>query len=387
MRAGPDPAPGMARRIARISLAVRRWTLRRVLAVIAAGLGSALLVAAADPEPPPPVIRIHFLDIGQGAATLVELPCGAALLDTGGEHNDSFQSTPALMAYLEAFFARRADLGRTLDLLLLTHPHIDHVRGAPAVLERYAIRTLVEDGRAARQDDALLAMGKVREYVGAHPEVKHLVVNVDEFPDSTAAFESPDLDRFGTCKGVDPRVVALWGGMRRERSWGENDYGNTHFDNDNNHSVVTRWDFGEASVLVTGDLEEPGIRELVGGRGSLLDVDIYQVGHHGSHNGTTEELLRAMTPAWAVMEIGPASRRHSWTAWAYGHPRAKMVDMLVNAVSGSREPITVPIANGMKSFTTMTIDRAIYATAWDGTVVLEAGVDGNFRRVMPDVLR
>ncbi len=357
------------------------------MALGSAGLGLGLLVAAAGPATVAPSMRVHFLDIGQGAATLIELPCGAALVDTGGEQNDSFQSTPALLAYLDAFFARRTDLGGRLDVMLLTHPHIDHVRGAPDVLARFPVATVIEDGRMARQDDAVVAMAKVREFVATHPEVKHLVVNVDEFADATAAFESPDLDRFGPCKGVDPRVVALWGGMKRERSWGENDYGASHWNNDNNHSVVTRWDFGEASVLITGDLEEPGIRELVGARHDLLDVDVYQVGHHGSHNGTTDDLLRAVSPAWAVMEIGPAARRHSWTAWAYGHPRQKLVDSLVAHVSGTRDPITVPVATAVKTFSDMTLDRAIYATAWDGTVVLEVGVDGNFRRVPPDIGR
>lgn len=360
--------------------------MRRLFAALVGVVGLTLLVAAADPAPAP-VMRVHFLDIGQGAATLVELPCGAALIDTGGEENDSFHSTPALVAYLDAFFARRTDLKRTLDVLILTHPHIDHVRGAPTVLDTYTVRSIVEDGRQARQDDAVVAMAKVRAFVSSHPEVKHLVVNVDEFADSSAAFESADLDRFASCKGVDPRVAAMWGGMKRERGWGENDYGAAHFDNDNNHSVVTRWDFGEGSVLVTGDLEEPGIRELVAARGPLLDVDVYQVGHHGSHNGTTEDLLRSMSPAWAVMEIGPATRRHSWTAWAYGHPRARMVDMLIAHVSGRRDPVTVPIATAVKSFTDMTIDRAIYATAWDGTIVLETRADGDFHTVSPDLPR
>lgn len=362
--------------------------MRRFAAALSAIGGLALLTAASDPTAAAPaVMRVHFLDIGQGAATLIELPCGAALIDTGGEQNDSFQSTPALLAYLDAFFARRTDLARTLDVLLLTHPHIDHVRGAPDVLARYTVRSVVEDGRQARQDDAVIAMGKVREYLAAHPDVAHVAVNVDQFPDSTAAFQSPTLDRFPRCKGVDPSVVAMWGGMTRDRGWGENDYGAAHFDNDNNHSVVTRWDFGEASVLVTGDLEEPGIRELVGARGPLLDVDVYQVGHHGSHNGTTDDLLRAVSPAWAVMEIGPASRRHSWTAWAYGHPRAKLVDLLVSHVSGRREPISVPVASGVKNFFDVTIDRAIYATAWDGTVVLQATATGDFTRVTADLPR
>jgi len=65
------------------------------------------------------------------------------------------------------------------------------------------------------------------------------------------------------------------------------------FEQKNNHSIVTRVDFGMSSILFTGDLEEPAIDRLVARHqtSSLLDVVVYEVGHHGSHNGTTPELL------------------------------------------------------------------------------------------------
>jgi competence protein ComEC len=317
-------------------------------------------------------MRVHFIDVGQGAATLVEFPCGALLIDTGGEDNSEYHGVPALLAYLDAFFARRTDLHRTIDVLLLTHPHIDHVRGAPAVLSTFAVRSVVDDGREARQEDAVVAMTQVRDFLGAHPEIDHTSVRLRDFPSATDALKSPALDPFLTCEGVDPGVQALWGGLDSDPGWGENDYGNALFDNDNNHSVVTRVDFGAASLLVTGDLEEVAIRELVTARGALLDADIYQVGHHGSHNGTTADLLRAMSPAWAVMAVGPASRTHSWTAWAYGHPREKTVSLLEGAVSGSREAGPHPVGVAMKRFVDFGVTRAVYATGWDGTVVLEA---------------
>lgn len=345
-----------------------------------------LLVAAIDP-PSVPKLRVHFIDIGQGAATLVEFPCGAMLIDTGGEENAEFHSTPALIAYLDAFFARRTDLAGTLDVLLLTHPHIDHVRGAPAVLEHYPVRTIVEDGRIARQDDAVAAMARVREYVAGHPDVAHLVVRLDDFPSATGPLDSPLLDRFSMCQGVDPTVVALWGGVDADRGWGDNDYGSAHFDNDNNHSVVTRVDFGAASVLLPGDMEIPGLRGLVTDRGPLLDVDVLQVGHHGSHNGTTPDLLRAVSPEFAVMAVGPAARRHSWTAWQYGHPRAALLDLLEAHVTGTRTPVVVPIGSAMKTFSEHTVDRAVYATAWDGTVVLEATAAGDFGLGVAEVRR
>lgn len=350
-------------------------------------LAPSSLSAAAPAASPAPAsrMRVHFIDVGQGAATLVELPCGAMLIDTGGEENSEYHGVPALLAYLEAFFARRTDLRRTLDVLWLTHPHIDHVRGAPAVLKTFPVRALVEDGREARQEDAILAMAQVADHLRANPEVTHTVVRLRDFPSPNLALASPGLDPFLQCEGVDPKVTALWGAADGDPGWGENDYGSAHFDNDNNHSAVARVDFGKSSLLITGDLEEVAIRDLVRDRGPLLDVDIYQVGHHGSHNGTTADLLQAMSPAWAVMEVGPSTRKHSWTAWAYGHPRERVVSLLEGSVSGSRAEGLHPVGVSIKSFVDMPVARSIYATGWDGTVVLEADATGNISLGKADV--
>src|SRR5438552_18541405 len=74
-------------------------------------------------------MKIHLINVGQGAATLLEFPCGAVLVDTGGENNTG----DALVTYLDAFFVRRTDLDRTIAVLFVTHPHIDHARNVAAV--------------------------------------------------------------------------------------------------------------------------------------------------------------------------------------------------------------------------------------------------------------
>jgi competence protein ComEC len=348
-----------------------------------------LLVAVAPAGAAEPEMRIHFIDVGQGAATLIEFPCGAMLVDTGGEDSDggSFHSTPALTAYLDAFFARRKDLGRTLDLLVLTHPHIDHIRGAPTVLDTYKVRGLVDNGQTPKLEEAIEVMSAVRAYTADHPDLPYLAVRTDEFPADGRPLTSPILDPFGRCKGVDPTVTALWGQVPSDPGWGEDDYGKARFDNENNHSVVTRVDFGKASLLITGDLEAVGIHDLLDVRApSTLDVDIYEVGHHGSYNGTTLELLQAMTPAWAVMENGPPDRHGAWTAWQYGHPRQPAIDLLEQEVTGLRDPpVTEQIGTSVKRFTQMVIDKAIYATGWDGSLVLEANAEGQITRGAPDL--
>ena len=95
-------------------------------------------------------MRAHLIDVGQGAATLFEFSCGAVLVDTGGEANGYFDSSNALVAYLADFFDRRRDLNRTIDLLVITHPHRDHALNARLVAESFTVRNVVTDGRCWR---------------------------------------------------------------------------------------------------------------------------------------------------------------------------------------------------------------------------------------------
>src|SRR4051812_40216303 len=86
------------------------------------GFGLTLWLALALPASSQ-TMRTHFIDVGQGASTLLEFPCAAMLIDTGGERNGEFDSTEELTSYLDDFFEQRPDLNKTLHSLMLTHPH------------------------------------------------------------------------------------------------------------------------------------------------------------------------------------------------------------------------------------------------------------------------
>ena len=144
-------------------------------------------------------------------------------------------------------------------------------------------------------------------------------------------------------------------------------------------------DYGNASMLITGDLEERGIADLIARNSGtqMLDVDGYVVGHHGSYNATSVPLLQAMTPTWAVVEVGPSDRKGQHTANTYGHPRSSVVTDLLQHVSGARDIVFKRAATGKYAFVSRKITKAIYATGWDGTVVLEASTSGVWRRIDP----
>jgi competence ComEA-like helix-hairpin-helix protein len=329
-------------------------------------------------------MRLHFIDVGQGNATIVEFPCAAMLIDTGGEMNGDFDSNEALVTYLDDFFKSRPDLNKTFASLILTHAHIDHTRGVKNVLSRYKILNAVTNGHESGSGKfGQIALHKKvvdgEETADPGDDVGYVAAVVTDIPADkglTGAIIDPVK-----CANVDPKVTVLWGATPRNADWSASD-----FRNENNHSVVVRIDFGKSSVLFTGDLEEAAIPGLVAHyrNSGLLSVDVYEVGHHGSHNATTEQLLRAMKPHIAVISMGDSSRQAMWTAWAYGHPRRVTIDLLQRFVKDTAPARNLPVADGAKQFRRAKITRAIYGTGWAGSIVLEADTDGNWKRLDQD---
>ena len=259
-------------------------------------------------------MNAHFVNVGQGASVLLEFACGAALIDTGGEKNDSFDGTDALQTYLDDFFSRRQDLDSRLQMVVISHAHIDHTRGLPMVLDRYNVDTLVDNGLETGSGG--------RQQKSAHAKARASGSNltwqsVSQRDSLTHSRRSPPQGTLN-CPSRAPRFRFLWGQLNAGDDWEEK-----ILKNGNDSSIVTRLDFGETSFLFPGDLEEDVQEDLVSetcpsGTGSndcLLDVDIYHVSHHGSHNGTSVELAEAMTPRVAVLSMSPWNRREAWTAY------------------------------------------------------------------------
>ncbi len=337
------------------------------------------------------VMRLHFIDVGQGAATLVEFPCAAILVDTGGERfPDSgpaqFDSTRELSNYLRDFFAGRPDLNGRLAELILTHPHIDHTRGVHHVLTTYRPENVVYNGQAtgsggSQQVEAINYANteKARGWYALQRSVTN--------PLSGFTNDVIDPISCASTHSTDPRIRILWGQLTDRSGWDAKSYAD-----ENNHSVVVRIDFAEASVIFPGDLEEldrgvPGAKDgsierlLERFKGSpLLDADVYHVGHHGSHNGTTLPFVRAISPEIAVIPAGPPCKRAGFSAWEHGHPRKETLDELESGVT-RKHARTVTVFDGPRDPRPLGIQKAIYSTGWDGTIVLEGKPTGVWRVV------
>src|ERR1700693_1308583 len=86
-------------------------------------------------------MEAHFINVGQADATLLEFPCGAILIDAGAQDADK-----ALINYLKTFFARRLDLNNTLDLVIISHDHIDHDFALQDVANAFHIKNYIDNG-------------------------------------------------------------------------------------------------------------------------------------------------------------------------------------------------------------------------------------------------
>lgn len=314
------------------------------------------------------VLRVHFIDVDQGAATLLEFPCGAILIDAGGRGS---AANAHLIEYLDAFFARRTDLGGRLAALFITHAHFDHDANLRRVAERFRVAGFVYNGVADARITTMLQSAS-----SAQPPVPVAVIADEQFQASGDSGFSNDVVDPVDCPGVDPQIKLLSGGRRSNPGWDAGE-----FQNPNNHSLVIRVEYGDASFLFTGDLETPAIGDLVSryANTQLLDVDVFAVGHHGADNGTTEPMLSAMTPVIAVIPVGdPNTAGVPMSAWDHGHPRAAMIEILEHAISRHRNPavnIMVFEQQEGQPIARRVMD-AIYATSRDGDIVIVASAQG-----------
>ncbi len=331
-------------------------------------------------------MRVHFINVGQGCATLVEFPCAAILIDAGGETNPLFHSSDSLKSFLNDFFDKRSDLNHTFQCVYLTHPHIDHTRGVSVILDSvYTIKNAVTDGLEHGSGKS----GQIK----LHRDAQNSEADTDPSNDiGLEAITTSEISSAGltdamidpvTCSGTDPVIRILWGTSTINPGWADSD-----FIDENNHSLVIRIDYGASSLLITGDLETVAIHDLVSKYSgtSLLDADVYVVGHHGSKNGTTQELLDKVTPEIALIGSGDSTRKLAFTAWDYGHPNKGILDMLQQSVSETRPAIKVKAGLSKKKFVDYTITKAIYATGWDGTVDFEADSLGHWHKIESTVI-
>jgi competence protein ComEC len=235
--------------------------------------GSRIVLPDAGHAPPPPTgLRVTFLDVGQGDATLLQVPEGAILVDEGPPEAD--------------VAGQLARLGvHRLDAIVLTHPQRDHVGGAASVIDRLRVGFVLDPGIPAKSPDEDAA------HAAAERRDVRIVL--------ARAGEGFRLGRL--------RIRVLWPDGPGLASQDPND-----------HAIVLLASYGATDVLLTADAESNVTLPL-----RPPAVEIVKVAHHGSVDDGLTELLDDLRPRIAVIEVG----RHN----DYGHPAPSTLAALAAA--------------------------------------------------------
>ncbi|HJP64128.1 MAG TPA: MBL fold metallo-hydrolase [Mucilaginibacter sp.] len=322
-------------------------------------------------------MQAHYVNVGQAASAVLEFPCGAVLIDAGAQDHET---QTHLLNYLDAFFQRRLDLHNTFDLVIITHDHIDHDTVLKAIAAKYHIKNYVDNG-------VRRGSGKVNQnWLEDNATAMGIRYESFSFEQITATGKSglktPILDPL-KCNDISPVFTVFSGRFdKKPIGWTKDEFKTKG----NLHSLVIRLDYGKASFLFTGDLELKAITKVhdyYNGT-SALDVDVWEASHHGSNNGTTEELLKLITPKYVVISVGHWNSgidkpSGTFNTFHYGHPRLSTIKLLSDAVPGNRSTPTHSVAfRGVGDTTNVIIKKNVYLTSTDGDVTIEATAQGSY---------
>ena len=230
-------------------------------------------------------LRITVLDVGQGDCILVQAPGGRTMLVDGGGMPGQEASgydighdvvVPALMA---------RGVWK-IDVLIITHPHDDHVGGLPAVLEAVPVTMALDP--MIESDSA--------SYKALKASLKEHHVAIERASEGA---------RINLGRGIYADVLnppdPLLSGTDSEA---------------NDNSVVLRLVDGGVSILLAADIEEAGARQLAS-YGKAIRSTILKVPHHGSSGAAVPGFVEAVKPELAIISVGENN--------PFGHPSEEMV--------------------------------------------------------------
>ncbi len=233
----------------------------------------------------PAGVHVWFADVGQGDGIIIRTPSQQTIVVDGGPRANFPQEVDDHVPVTD----------RTIDLLVVTHGDADHVTG---------LVPLVASGRVR-------AVLMHRDTSVTTKVYQRLLEAIDAQDVPVIAARAGQVLRFG-----DVRVHVLWPPAA----------GSATMKTTNERSIVVKVSYGNADLLLTGDAPSTVETLLVEQWGSLLDVEVLKVGHHGSSHSTARTFLDATSPGIAVLSVGAENR--------YGHPGARVLDDLAAVRAG-----------------------------------------------------
>ena len=259
-------------------------------------------------EVPEGTAEFHFIDVGQGDATLIKVGDKNILIDTGEKSEEQ-----ALLSYLDSHGVV------SIEYFVITHFDSDHFGNGVKVLEAYDVKNLLipDQVKTTKTYEKFIEKAQEQKDKG---DIE--ILNANTMIEEKITVNSLELTVLAPLKN--------------------------NYKDSNDYSVVLMARYGNKRVLLTGDAEKEAEADIVERyNASDLDCDVYKLGHHGSRTSSSKELLQYSTPEYAIISCGVDND--------YGHPHKEALDR----VSGMQiyrtdiqGTVVLSIANDVISVTT-----------------------------------
>ena len=221
-------------------------------------------------------LKVAFLDVGQGDAIFIEAPNGNQILVDGGPNKAVLRGLSKQMPFYD----------RTIDAVILTHPHLDHYAGFNEVIKKYKVSLEIDSGTKNKgagfvEFENLIKGKKIKRLYAK----RGMRVNLDK-----------NLYLDILLPAVNGENLSEHDGM-----------------------LVSRLVYKNNSFLLAGDMED-NLENFLLGLGDSLKSNVLKVGHHGSKTSTSEKFLGRVNPDLAVISAGQGNK--------YGHPHKEVTGRL-----------------------------------------------------------
>lgn len=217
-------------------------------------------------------MEVHYIDVGQGDATLIKADEQYMLIDAGDNEKGS-----AVQLYLQKQGVEK------LDYLVLTHTDADHIGGADVIITKFEIDTVF--------------LGDFKKENKTYEEL------VDAFAYKGLTYTTPEVGSEYKLGNASFKIVAP----------------NKEYNDSNNNSIALLLENGDNRFLFTGDCEEEAEKDILA-NGLNLACDVYKLGHHGSNTSSSEAFLNAVAPTYGVISCAEGN--------TYGYPHAEPMNHL-----------------------------------------------------------